>query len=239
MSSLKVEGKGKDRVCRMNGVVLCYTQVQTPGKGFKGKGKEYSTEVVIDKDLKKAFKKQYPKTQIREIETSEFKEAFKIDPPFPDQDEQYTIKIKCNALMTAAVPAHGVDKGDLVPYSWGSRPKVWESIAKGKVKDVTRKKLVGNGSIGDVTFNTISNPEYGEFPALTGILVTDLVEYTPTKSNPFGEVVEEDVEDYNEMEEDNQSTNTPEEDDDGPEEESGNDSPDNDDDDDSPFDDED
>lgn len=174
---------------KIEGVVFAYCKLQTGDFKYQSNTeKEYSVDLIVDKATAKAFKKAFPKNSLKEIDTGEFEDKYKIDPPFPKEDEQYVIKLKSDAHLSGDVPNAGLSKGDLVPYEWATRPKVFVPTSGG-VKDVTLTTLVGNGSKGVAAFKINSN-SYGNFPQLTGILVEDLVEYEQNGSaSAFGAVV--------------------------------------------------
>lgn len=150
---------------------------------------EYTIDCVVDKTTAKAYKKAFPKNGYKEVETKEFKNIYKVAAPFPEEDEQYIIKLKSNANLKKDIPKAGLVAGDLIPYEWKTRPKVFVPV-DGGVKDITMSVLVSNGSTGDVSFNINTYDGFGTFPQLSGILVKNLIEYIPkTSVSDFGEVV--------------------------------------------------
>lgn len=175
---------------RIKDVVLCYVKMQDGSFKYQSTTeKEYTVDCVVDKATAKAFKKSFPKNGYKEVDTADFNNIYKIDPPLPENDEQFLIKLKTNADMKSDVPKHNLKVGDTVPYKWSTRPKVYLPV-NGGVSDITMSKLISNGSVGDVAFNITENT-FGKFPKLTGILVTDLIEYTQQEEgfSEFGEVV--------------------------------------------------
>lgn len=174
---------------KIEGVVFCYAKLQDGSFKYQSKTeKEYVVDCVVDKTTAKAFKKAFPKNGYKEVETSEFEEIFKIPPVYPEEDEQYIIKLKANANLKADVPKAGLVAGDIVPYEWANRTKAFVPV-EGGVKDITMEVLVGNGSKGVAAFN-INENSFGVFPQLTGILVTDLIEYEQKgMQSAFGNVV--------------------------------------------------
>ena len=180
----KENGKG-----RINNVIFCYVKMQQGAFKYQSKTEyEFTVDCVVDKKVAKAYKKMFPKNSCKEIDTEEFEDRFKVAPPFPDADEQFVIKLKADANLKADVAKAGLRKGDSIPYEWNTRPKVFVPV-EGGVKDVTMEVLVSNGSKGDVTFKILEN-SYGTFSQLSGILVTDLIEYEQKESaSDFGEVV--------------------------------------------------
>src|SRR5690606_5630507 len=91
---------------------------------------------------------------------------------------------------------HFKDKetGRLKPFDPKYRVKVYEKIGEkdGKplLKDITKEKLVSNGSVGCVMYDVISN-SYGTFAKLKAVRVDELIEYQAGDSvDELGEVVE-------------------------------------------------
>ena len=189
MSKLNVEVNGKKTTGKIEDVVFAYVKLQSGSTKYQSKDIEYTVDVVVDKATAKEFKKAYPKNSVKDFENAEFTEKFKIDPPFPSQDEQFVIKLKAAAQLKAAAPAANLEAGDMIPYEWNSRPKVFVPV-EGGVEDITLTVLVANGSKGDVAF-TVNSNDFGTFPQLTGILVKDLIEYEAAggSSSAFGTVV--------------------------------------------------
>ena len=68
------------------------------------------------------------------------------------------------------------------------QPKVYEDIGANNIVDITNTKLVGNGSIGCVSYTVVEN-KFGTFAKLNALLVTDLIEYQKMGGNPFGKNV--------------------------------------------------
>lgn len=189
MSKIVTGESGKKVTGKIEDVVFCYTKLQSGSLKYQSKDLEYTVDVVVDKATAKQFKKDYPKNSVKDFDNAEFKEKFKIDPPFPSQDEQFVIKIKAAAQLKSDVAAANLKAGDMIPYEWNSRPKVFVPT-EGGVKDITLTVLVANGSKGDVAFSVNTN-DFGTFPQLTGILVKELIEYEAQDGNTsaFGTVV--------------------------------------------------
>lgn len=150
--------------------VFAYAKVQEPSLKYQSDTeKEFSIDVIVDKATAKAFGKQFPKQKGKVIDTSDFKEIYKIDPPFPDQDEQYILKLK--------KPAQFNDKAT---GSMKAIPEIyWPKIVvkkNGKAVPLARDVLIANGSMGKVSYEVNEN-SYGTFAKLKNILVEDLIEY--------------------------------------------------------------
>ena len=77
----------------LNNTTLAFVKVAESDNKYQSEDLEYSLNAVVSKADAKAFKKKFPKQSVKDYENDEFKEKFKIDPPFPDQDEQYVLKL--------------------------------------------------------------------------------------------------------------------------------------------------
>lgn len=195
MSKLEIINNDKNEPEKgyIRDAVLCYIKLQEGALKFNSKTeKEYVLDAVVDKATAKAWKKMFSKNTPKEIDTEDFEAKFKIPPPFPDQDEQFIIKVKSKAQLARDVDLGGdgvLAKGSLIPYEWNSRPKLFVKGETG-VKDITMTTLAANGSKGDIGFKITSN-DFGTFPQLNGVLVTDLIEYESQgggSGSMFGEV---------------------------------------------------
>lgn len=166
----------------LNNVVFCYTKIQQADfKYGSNTEKEYSVDCVVDKATAKAWNKKYPKQKAKEVDNEEFTNTFKIDPPF-EEDEQYVIKIRRPAQYKDGTP---------IPDS--QRPRVFEKKEDGTLVDITKDKLVANGSRGAVSFEETPPNDFGVFARLKAIRVDELVEYKKAKAgvdfSELGEVV--------------------------------------------------
>ena len=183
----KKKGEG-----RITGATLVYIKIKDGDLKYQSQDKEYSVDAVVDKATAKAFKKEFPKNGFKEIDTADFKEKYKIDPPLPNEDEQYVIKLATN--VTAAVDIKNAQqqvvlkKGAVIPFDWASRPKIYEQLDEG-VAEITfdPERIPANGSVGDIAFASSTN-DFGTFPKLSGLLVTSLIPYEGKSGSMFGDV---------------------------------------------------
>jgi hypothetical protein len=167
----------------INNVVFGYTKIQQADfKYGSNTDKEFTVDCIVDKATAKAWNKQFPKQKAKEIDNDDFKRIFKIDPPF-ESDEQYVIKLK----KAAQYNKDGVSVQ--IPDQY--RPRVFEKGADGKLIDITKDKLVSNGSKGVASYEENTN-EFGTFAKLKAIRVDDLIEYKKaggaTSYDELGEV---------------------------------------------------
>lgn len=149
----------------LKNVVLLYTAIQQPKRKYQSELREYSSTVVMDKSTSVAFSKQFPKKKINSIANDEFVEKFGIDVPFPESPVQYTVKLSQDEL-----------KRDGSPIADFARPRVLFEAKDGQIYDITEKKLVGNGSMGDVHYSYYTT-SFGKTVRLGNIIVKRLVEY--------------------------------------------------------------
>lgn len=158
----------------INNVVFGYAKIQQADfKYGSDVDKEYSVDCTVGKADAKAWNKQFPKQKAKEIDNEDYKKIFKIDPPFADQDEQFVIKLK--------KPAQYTKDGVTYPIPDQYRPRVFEKGEDGKLVDITKDKLVSNGSRGVASYEENTNT-YGTFAKLKAIRVDDLIEYKKASS---------------------------------------------------------
>ena len=145
--------------------VFAYAKIQEPAFKYQSTTeKEFSIDIIVDKATAKAFGKQFPKQKGKTVDNDDFEEIYKMPPPFPDQDEQFVLKLKR--------PAQYKDGKPLPESYW---PKVMQKKG-GKAVQIPREVLVGNGSTGKVSYDVNEN-DFGTFAKLKNILVEDLKEY--------------------------------------------------------------
>ena len=144
---------------------LVYVQVQKPTKCYvESKGSEYKASIVVDEDTADAWDDAFPKQSAKQVKTSEFKNIYKIDPPFPEQKKQYIITVRKNTALA---------NGEMVPTKY--QPKVYQR--KGDVLvDITQSVLPANGSEGQISLEVYEG-KMGTFARLKNVLVTNLIEY--------------------------------------------------------------
>ena len=158
----------------LNNTTLAFVKVAESDNKYQSEDLEYSLNAIVSKADAKAFKKKFLKQSVKDYENDEFKEKFKIDPPFPDQDEQYVLKLS---------KVHVKDGVEVNPKY---RPRVYLDDGKGNLTDITTSRLVANGSKGDVAYR-VSENSFGTFAHLEGIRITELIEYKKAgAANPFG-----------------------------------------------------
>lgn len=160
----------------LNNVTFAYVKVQNPVLKYQSQDSEYTVDCVVSKADAKAWNKAYPKQKAKEVENEEFTTKFKMDLPFPDQDEQFVIKMK---------KPH-IKNGKMMDERY--RPRVFLADANGgEPSDITFTVLPANGSKGKVAYNERSN-DFGTFAGLDSILIEELIEYksSATVGGAFG-----------------------------------------------------
>jgi len=190
------EGKERANGKIKNGV-FAYCKLHYADFKYESKTeKEYGVDFIVDKATAKAFKKKFPKNKVREVDTPDFEGIYKIPAPFPEQDEQFVLKLRARAQLARDNADAGLKAGDMVPYSWSNRPKAYE-MEDGKVRDITmdENKIPANGSKGHLSYTVLENT-YGSFIQLGNILITDLIPYAPkakATSNEWGEIIQDET----------------------------------------------
>jgi len=173
----------KPRYVDITNVTFCYTRIAEPYKDkFKGPDESpvYSTDIVVSEEQYDSFVELFPKKRSNPIPTAQFKEKYKIDPPYPDQKKQYVLKLKQKAF-----------KKDGTPMPDYLRPHAYLSV-NGTVQDIT-STLIGNGSKGVLRYSIQYADDKNKLPcnvaSLYSILVTDLVHYERKDPNDFSNYV--------------------------------------------------
>lgn len=153
----------------MNNATILYCKVQQPTLCFESVDrKEYTVDVCVTKEQAKAWSKKYPKQKHKEFDNEDFTKIFKINPPHPEQDEQFVIKFKKKADY--------IKEGVLTQIPDTYKPRVFTKGEDGKLEDITATKLVSNGSTGAIQFDETTN-KFGTFAQLKAIRVDNLIEY--------------------------------------------------------------
>jgi len=185
----KIEINLKEKKGYIRDVVFLYTQVQEAANKMDSTEQEYKTAIVVDEDTADAWVAAFPKNSYKKIKTSEFKEKYKIDPPNPEDKNHFVLTVKAGANFKGDWKEY--KKGELLPYGFNQRPKVYVPDGEG-VKDVTMDVLVANGSKGDLSFtiNVVDKGKFpGSYPQLSNMLVKELIEYKREESSSdFGKV---------------------------------------------------
>ena len=154
----------------INNVTFCYIKIQNPVLKYQSSDSEYTVDCVVSKADAKEWNKAFPKQKAKVVENEEFTEKFKIDLPFPEQEEQFVIKMK---------KPH-VKNGKELDQKY--RPRVFLQGEDGVVSDITFDMLPANGSKGKAAYQIRTN-DFGTFAGLDSILIEELVEY---KGNSVG-----------------------------------------------------
>lgn len=157
----------------INGVTFLYACIQEPITKWESTELEYSVKVVVDEDTFDTWTDKFPKNGKVKIKTDNFKEKYGIDPVYPEAKNQYILTLKIAAED---------QNGNLIPDDSFKRPNVYMPATGGKVKDVTKSTLVGNGSKGDLQF-WIAHTGKGDFPKLQAVMVRELIAYEKATSS--------------------------------------------------------
>lgn len=149
---------------------LVFVSIQTPQTKYQSTEKEYKAGVVVDEDTADSWNEMFPKQSAKVVKTSDFKDTYKIDAPFPNEKKQYVITLKKPAQYADSTP---------LPKQY--QPRVFLQEGSEAV-DITETKLPANGSKGKISFEVREN-SYGTFAKLRNVLVTNLIEYKKSSTN--------------------------------------------------------
>ena len=143
---------------------LVFVSIQTPQTKYQSTKKEYKAGVVVDEDTADSWNEMFPKQSAKVVKTSDFKDTYKIDAPFPNEKKQCVITLKKAAQYA---------DGNPLPKHY--QPKVLLADGRQAI-DVTDTMLPANGSKGKISFESREN-SYGTFAKLRNVLVTEMIEY--------------------------------------------------------------
>lgn len=174
--------------------MLLYVSVQEPAKayvkpGAPAKPNEWKASVVLtDEDYVDALE-NYAKsldTQIslKKVKSAEFEGIYKVAPPEGAGKNVWVLTLRKSVELGKT--------GKLVEDKY--KPRVMEKQGNILV-DITREKLVGNGSMGAISVDKFDRTTGGSSLYLKNVLVTDLKEYVKSNSGPAGSEFEDDLAD--------------------------------------------
>lgn len=164
--------KRKETMSNVISGVFCYAVVTEPRNKYQSEEKEYSIDIVVDEETFDNFGDSYPKQKGKSVKTSEFKEIYKIDPPFPGEKKQYILKLKKAATFKDRTTGE---------TKMLAKPQVLLK-KNNKATMMPENILIGNGSTGKVSFEEKEN-SYGTFAKLKAVLVENLIEYKSASKN--------------------------------------------------------
>lgn len=149
----------------LENVVLAYAKLAEPVKKYQSEDLLYEVDCIVDKATAKAHNKQFPKQKAKEFDAEEFTEKFKMEPPFGG-DEVYVIKMRKPASKDGEM------------YDEKYRPKVLLDTKDGERVDITKSRLISNGSKAKVSYRITEN-SFGTFAQLNNILMDEdgFIEY--------------------------------------------------------------
>jgi hypothetical protein len=179
---------------------LLYVQIQTPVQPYQAAGEEKrplefkASLAITDKAVIKAFKKYCQeidaKISLKEVDTTEFEEKYKIAPPEDAGDEIWVLTFRKSTELGKT--------GKPVPDLY--KPKVFEKVGN-KIIDVTNSKLPANGSKGFISTEVFTRKNGTSSIYLKNVLVTEMIEYKKPEADyeagsefdEFGDVASEPV----------------------------------------------
>jgi hypothetical protein len=171
--------------------MLVYVSLQEAVKSYAKPGTpvkppEWKASVVLtDEDYVDALE-DYAKsldTQIslKKVKTAEFENIYKVAPPEGAGKNVWILTLRKSTELGKT--------GKPVPDQF--KPVVFEKVGKTMV-DVTRTKLVGNGSIGAISVDKFDRTAGGSSLYLKNVLVTELKEYVKTEGYKAGSEFDDD-----------------------------------------------
>lgn len=132
----------------LRGVKFGSIQLKLPASKVGSRDKVFKVEFFVDKATKKELSKKYSKLSIEEIENEDIERRFKMEVPFPDQDEQFKVSM--------SVKASRPNKKGATMELWKDefmdmilRPKVYNRQGD----NLTAQMFFASGAVGDVYFS--------------------------------------------------------------------------------------
>lgn len=156
----KSDDKGRGII---RNVMFMYVAVQNPKKKYQSEEREYSVNVVFDKATSTEITNLFPNKKMTPMDEDSFKDKYGMPAPFTGIF--YVMKLSQPEL-----------RKDGSPIPDFARPRVLLETKAG-IFDITEKKLVGNGSMGDVYYNYYTVPKFGKVLRLGNLVVKRLVEF--------------------------------------------------------------
>lgn len=157
--------------------VLVYCKIAQPDNKYQSKDTEFSVGVIISDDEADDWDEKFKKQPAKRIKAAEFEDKFKFKMPEKFKGEK---KVGLVTLKRDAV----VDGEAVFPDFF---PKVLLDTKEGERVDITKSRLVSNGSVGKVSYRIRSN-DFGTFCKLSNVLIEEehFIEYVQKSSVSAG-----------------------------------------------------
>lgn len=161
--------------------VLLYNSLKSPKFKFESTTrKEYGVEIVVDKATARNWDKTFKKQGSKAVENADFVKAFGIEPPFPDQEDQYIIKIKRPADYEEKDKTTNTPTGRILPIPDKYRPRILllTDPTTRKCEDITFKDYgLGRGTEVLVQYEERDSGKFGTTARLMNVRVDKLIKY--------------------------------------------------------------
>lgn len=161
--------------------VIVYNSLKSPKFKFESTTrKEFGVEIVVDKATARAWDKTFKKQSSKVVDNEDFVKQFGMDLPFPDQDEQFIIKVKRPADYEEKDKTTGNKTGRILPIPDKYRPRILllTDPKTSRCTDITYKEYgVGRGSKALVQYELRDSGSFGTTARLMNIRIDELVKY--------------------------------------------------------------
>lgn len=137
---------------------LVYAKVAQPDTQYQSTDMEWSIEIIVDEDQAELWDDRFKKQPSKKIKVADFEARYKIPCPIEGVKNVYSIKLKRDATK------------DGVPVDENFAPKVFLDDEDGERTDISKSRLIANGSFGKVSYY-ISENSYGTFARLQNVLM--------------------------------------------------------------------
>lgn len=175
--NVKRDKRGNPTSVEFDNVQLFYVKLDRPVAVYDQRKManptktEFTIDIAVTEDIADEWDEMFPKQPAKKFTNAKFREQFRLEEddelPVPDAKKQFVIKVK-----------QGSKNADGSFRTGKARPRVFHAEPGSKLKDITFKTKVANGSLGAVLVRASYNSRVEAMIAyLNTVKVTELIEY--------------------------------------------------------------
>jgi hypothetical protein len=137
----KVEAKQEAQYGVLENVMVAYAKIAEPQDDKDKVDKEFAVTIITDdEDMVDTFSEQFPKVAVKKTKVADFEDKWKMPCPFKGVKSVWSFQLKRKATK------------DGKPWMENQAPKVFLEQNDGNRVEITKSRLIGNGSIGTVAY---------------------------------------------------------------------------------------
>jgi hypothetical protein len=157
-----------------------YSSLKKPKKKYESERLEFSIEIAVSKAEARTWDKTFKKQPAKVMDNQDFVKIFGMDLPFPDQEDQYIIKLKRPADYEEKNKETNEKTGRVLPIPEKYRPRLLlltDPVTR-KCKDITYENYgLGRGSIVTAQYEERDSGKFGTTSRLMNVRVDNLIKY--------------------------------------------------------------